>query len=413
MDTIHDPLDRKLKRVKINLLRNDRFAFWRGIMMVGDTVLTDEIPTAMTDGCNEYYGREFVEQQDEKQVAFGMLHENWHKLERHLSTYDKLFELDPQICNMACDYRINLGLVDLDPMEQTIRFPTTPDGKRFGLLDERFRGMNVLQIFRILKQEQQQQQGGQGQGQGGQGQSGAGQPGSGNFDDHDWGNAKGRGKEEQDKLDKIIDQAIRRGAVEHAKINGKGDGAMDRLLGELTEPKIDWRELLAEFVRSICNGRDMTTWRKVNRRFLAHDMLMPSMISERIGHVVVGVDTSGSITGKQINVMLSEVVGLAKEVRPDHVDLLYWDCRVAGHEEYDETNIDLMATSTKPAGGGGTSPACVKDYLKQKHINPECVIMLTDGYVDSWPDFDCPVLWVVTTKKIVAATGQTIHLDDN
>jgi predicted metal-dependent peptidase len=111
--------------------------------------------------------------------------------------------------------------------------------------------------------------------------------------------------------------------------------------------------------------------------------------------------------------MLSEVMGLAKEVRPDHVDLLYWDCRVAGHEEYDETNIDLMATSTKPVGGGGTSPACVKDYLKQKHIIPECVIMLTDGYVDSWPDFDCPVLWVVTTKKITAATGQTVHLDDN
>ena len=236
MDTTHDPLDRKLKRVKINLLRNDRFAFWRGIMMVGDTVLTGEIPTAMTDGCNEYYGREFVEQLDEKQVAFCILHENWHKLERHLSTYDKLFESDPQICNMACDYRINLGLVDLDPMEQTIRFPTTPDGKRFGLLDERFRGMSVLQIFRILKQEQQQQQGGQGQG--GQGQSGAGQPGSGNFDDHDWGNAKGRAKEEQDKHDKTTEQAIRRGAEEHANINRQGYGSWDLPLGQRTPPKL-------------------------------------------------------------------------------------------------------------------------------------------------------------------------------
>ena len=119
-----DTLDRKLKRVKINLMRNDRFAFWRGIMMVGDTILDDDLPTALTDGCNEIYGRSFVESQDEKQLAFAVLHENWHKLERHLTLFQRIFEEDPATTNKACDYRINLGLVDMDPMEQFIRFPT-------------------------------------------------------------------------------------------------------------------------------------------------------------------------------------------------------------------------------------------------------------------------------------------------
>lgn len=412
MTNEHDPQLRKLQKVKISLMRDPRFAFWRGLMMTGDTLLSDDIPTAMTDGCDEVYGREFVEGQSEKQVAFAVLHENWHKMERHLTTMQVLFRIDPRLANAACDFRINYALVALDPMEQTIAFPTTPDGKRFGLYDARFADMDVIQIFRILREEQEQnpnkaQSGGNG------GNSGKPGDGAGNFDEHDWDGAKQRTKAEEEKLERLIDQAIRQGAAEHAKLNGKGSGEMDRLLGEILEPQVDWKQQLAEFVRSTCAGRDTTSWRRPNRRFMAQDILMPSMISERIGHIVVGVDTSGSITGKQISLMLSEVLALAKQVRPERVDLLYWDARVARHEEYDESNLDLLATSTKPAGGGGTSPRCVKDYLNEKRIAPECVIMLTDGYVDSWPDFDCPTLWVVTTKKITATTGQTIHIKED
>jgi predicted metal-dependent peptidase len=142
------------------------------------------------------------------------------------------------------------------------------------------------------------------------------------------------------------------------------------------------------------------------------DIIMPSLISERVGHIVYGADMSGSVGNREQTLMVTELLHLANEVRPDKIDVLYWDSHVARHEEYDESNMDLIATSTKPTGGGGTSPACVKRYLTEKRIEPECVIMLTDGYVDSWPTFDCPTLWVVTTKGITAPTGITIHLND-
>ena len=51
--------------------------------------------------------------------------------------------------------------------------------------------------------------------------------------------------------------------------------------------------------------------------------------------------------------------------------------------------------------------------LFRSGLEPEFIIMLTDGFVDSWPEFDCPTLWVVTTKGIVARTGMTIHLNDD
>ena len=400
-----DTAERKLKRVKINLMRDDRFAFWRGIMMVGTTTLDDKLPTACTDGCNEIYGRAFVEGQNDKQLAFGVLHENLHKIGRDLSVWRKLFEEDAQLANMACDYRHNLLLVDMDPLGQTTQFPTNPDGSRMGLLDERFRGMDVPTIFRLLRQEKQD-------GTGAFGPNGDGTRCSGNFDEHEWEEADGKTAEQKQQLDKEVDQALRQGEMEHRKVNGNKGGDMERFLSEMLKPQVNWKEELSEFVRSVCAGRDVSTWRRPNRRYLGMDIIMPSLISERVGHIVYGADMSGSVGNREQTLMVTELLHLANEVRPDKIDVLYWDSHVARHEEYDESNMDLIATSTKPTGGGGTSPACVKRYLTEKRIEPECVIMLTDGYVDSWPTFDCPTLWVVTTKGITAPTGITIHLND-
>lgn len=401
-----DTAERKLKRVKINLMRDDRFAYWRGIMMIGDTVLDDNFPTACTDGCNEIYGRAFVESQNDKQLAFGVLHENLHKLGRDLTVWRKLFEEDHQLANMACDYRHNLLLMDMDPLCQIIEFPTTPDGKRMGLLDERFRGMDVPTIFRILREEKQG-------GTGAFAPGGDGASGKGNFDEHKWDEAQDRTPEEQDKLSKEIDRALRQGEMEHRKVNGNKAGDVERYFSEVLRPKINWKKELADFWRSSCAGRDDNTWRMPNRRFVGMDILLPSTISERVGRGLIGVDTSGSISGKQINLMLSEVLCVATQVQPEKIDLLYWDSAVARHETYTEDTLDTLATSTKPAGGGGTNPACVKRYIEKEKLDPEFIIMLTDGYVDSWPDFGCPTLWVITTKSITAKTGITIHLDEN
>jgi len=72
-----------------------------------------------------------------------------------------------------------------------------------------------------------------------------------------------------------------------------------------------------------------------------------------------------------------------------------------------------LVESTKPAGGGGTDPACVPKYLKANQIKPECVVMLTDGYVfGSWGEWDCPVLWcIVGGNKAQPPVGAAIYVD--
>lgn len=400
--------ERKLQRVKISLLRNPKFAMMSGILMVGKTSICDKTPTARTNGRDETYGADFVRDLKEKELAFVVLHEACHKMYRHLTTWRKLHDENHTLANFACDYVINLMIKDLDPHETHIAMPRDKDGKVLGLIDERFRGMNAKQVFDILKKECNDNGG-----------SGGEQGESGGLDDHDWDGAKQLTEEEKRELEREVDQAIRQGIIAANKSKGDAGGDMARELGELLKPKIDWRDVLREFVKTVCAGKDASSWRRVNRRFVGSGVYMPTLISERVGRILIGVDTSGSIGGQELNTFLSEANAIFTQVKPSYVDLVYWDGRVAGHEEYTESEVDNIINSTKPVGGGGTSPSCVTEYMNEKKLEPECAIILTDGYVGSdwgeegsnrWP---CPVLWcIVGNPSATPSVGKAVHIDD-
>jgi predicted metal-dependent peptidase len=397
--------ERKVQKAKITLMRHPKFALLQGILMVGKTKVADNVPTACTNGRDEIYGREFVRKLRDSELAFVIAHEAGHKMYRHMTTWKKLHDEDHALANRACDYVINLMLRDLDPGENVIAMPMYRDGphagKKIGLIDERFRGMNTKQVFDILKQEQKDGEGGGDDGDG--------------IDEHDWDGAKEMTDEQKKELARDIDQAIRQGLMAHQKINGKGAGGLDRELQDLLEPKVNWREELREYVKAICRAKDTSSWRRVNRRFLSTGIYMPSMVGEKVGHIVVGIDTSGSIGGPELAEFLSEVKGIAEEVNPEKVDLIYWDSDVAAHEEYADADVSNIVSSTKPKGGGGTSPSCMSEYLKEKKIVPECIIVLTDGYVgNDWgSDWTAPVMWAITGGNTsVAPNGKTIHISN-
>lgn len=419
--------ERKLQKAKISLMRDPKFALLQGIMMVGKTCVDDSIRTACTDGRDERYGRSFIKDLKEPELSFVVAHEAGHKMYRHLTTWRKLYEEDRALANQACDYVINLGLKDLDPHGRTIQMPIFRDGPKkgqpMGLIDERFRGMNTKQVFDILKQEKkddpERPDGPRGKGD----PCDSGNPPGdesgddhGGFDEHDWKGAKQMSEAERRELERDIDQAIRQGLMAQQKIAGKGAGGLSRELEELLEPKVDWREVLREFIKATCRNKDKSSWRRVNRRFLSMGAYMPTMIGERIRRIVIAVDTSGSIGLRELSNFLAEVKGIAEELAPEQIDLIYWDSEVAAHEEYREGDVANIVSTTKPAGGGGTSPSCVSQYLNDKRIEPECIVVLTDGYVgndwgSNWP---AEVLWCIVNgdRNAVAANGKTIHIKD-
>lgn len=395
-----DKEERRLKKVKIALMRNPKFALWSGILMLGKTQVSDTVPTACTNGRDEWYGRKFIQSVDDKELGFAVLHENLHKALRHLHIWRALYDENDVLANKACDYVINLMIVKADPQETVVAMKRTA-GKPCWLLDPRFDKMNAKQVFDILKQEDE-------------GGSGGGGNGGEVLDDHDWGGAKELSQEEKDALAREVDQAIRQGVIAHQKVHGNKGGGMSRELGDLLTPEVDWREVLREFVKSICNAKDASSWRRVNRRYLSGDTYMPTMIGERVGRIAIGIDTSGSVGVDELNRFLSEVKSIAEDVHPESVDLIYWDATVAAHEQYDEATVPNIVSSTKPRGGGGTDPRSMMKYLNEKQLKPECIIMLTDGCIGNgqWGDaWEAPILWTICGgNRNYAPVGKTIHI---
>lgn len=395
-----DKEERRIQKAHIALMRNPKFALYSGILMVGKVEIDDDFSTAATNGRDCKYGRKFVKSVNDKELAFVILHENMHKAYQHLTVWKKLYKENPQLANMACDYVINIELHDYDPQQTTIAMPKDKDGNLLGLLDERFRGMNSKQVFDILKQECK---GGGGSGQGG-----------GGFDQHDWDGADSLTKEEKEQLGKEIDAALRQGIMAAKKVGKEKGSGVNRELQDLLEPQVDWRDELRDLVKTMCRTKDKSSWRRINRRFLAGgDTYMPSMIGETVGRILLGVDTSGSI-GDELKAFMGEVKFLAEELRPEGIDLLYWGSSVVQHETYAMHELDGLISSTRPKDGGGTSPSCVTDYIEEQKLKPEICIMFTDGVVgDDWGgNWPTSVLWcVVGNKSAVASTGKTIHVN--
>lgn len=365
--------EQRIQRSHVQLMRSPKFAQLSGIMMLGDSKVVDDMPTAATDGWNKMYGRAFISTLNERQLNFVVAHENFHVLFKHLTTWKKLSEENHQLANMACDYVINQMIRDLDPTDELTEIP--PCG---ALLDDQYRGWDAGQVFEHLKKNPPPK------GKGGK-----------SMDDHQWGEAKQMTDKERAEMEKQIDQAIRQGSIVAGKMNGK----TARDIGALPEPKVDWREQLRDFVTSVTSGRDASTWRKPNRRWLAQGMYMPSPYAESIGPVVVGVDTSASISQADIAAFLAEIKSITDTMPPERLHLLYWDTKIAREETYVAGDYAALETSTKPAGGGGTDPRCVQDYVHKMNTRPEFVLMLSDGYVGNWPNFNLPTMWAMTTNE--------------
>lgn len=378
--------EQRIERCHIDLMKSPQFVAYSGILMIGETKVDDNIPTACTNGKDVMFGRDFVASLNDAELRGVILHEAKHKMYRHLLTWKHLNKQDPMRANMACDYVINLEIKD--ESEKSNKFVVLPDG---ALINEKYRGLNSAEVFNLLPPQPE------GDGDGGVG-----------FDEHDWEGAESLNDAEKTELAKEIDQAIRQGAI----LAGKVGGNVDRSFTDLMSAKVDWREALREFVSSVSQGKDDSTWRKPNRRWLQHDIYMPSTISESMGRVVVAIDTSGSIYGMVLNRFISEVASVMQNMNPEQVDLLYWDSKVAGHEVYGLNDADRMTSSTKPKGGGGTTPSCITEYMRKHKIDPVCAIILTDGCVgNDWGgQWNCPTLWVIT-EDIKSPIGQTIKLE--
>ena len=383
-------VEQRLQKAVSDIMMNDKYIALAGLLAVGDRSVRDDIPTACTNGRDEKYGRAFCESLNDPELRFLILHENYHKLARHLHIYYHLYKLDHKRANKACDFWINDRLVEENKED---KFATMTGELEIGCYDEKYKNMSVVEIFNALREEEEE-----GGGQGG------GEP----FDTHEWEDAQGLSDEEQKELAKDIDDVIRQGAI----LGGKTGSGGSRTLEEFLEPQVNWREVMREFITDTCAGGDFSTYNKPNRRYLHLDIIMPSGVSEKVEELVLAIDTSGSIGQHELTTFLSEVKAICDTVKPSKVRVLYWDTQVCRDEVYEMDELDTLPQSTKPSGGGGTMVECVPEYMAEHGIKPQATIVLTDGYLGgSWGQWTCPTLWVILdNKSTTSKVGKTLHV---
>ena len=372
--------EQRLEKAIMKLLSEKSLAALFGVMMIGTKTISDTHPTAATDGKNEWYGRKYVASMGDKKLRGLILHELGHKMFQHLTTWQNLWRIDPQRANLAADYVVDQWVQDeIDKgVDAEVPDPT---------IDPRFKGFSVQQVWDALPPSK-----------GGKSKGGK--------DQHDWEGAQQMTPEQRQQLAHEIDSALRQG---YANVKPED---RDRSINELLEPAVDWRECTREFVQTYCAGSDFGSWRRPNRRFLGAGYYMPSGVSERIGELVVAIDTSGSIDQAALTEFLSELVGIVRDAKPERIRLLYWGSEVVADEVYESDVMGNIANATKPADGGGTEPQCIPEYMAKNSINPQAVVVLTDGYVPNWGNWAHPVLWCIKgNRNAKPSTGKTVHVE--
>lgn len=402
--------EQRLTKAVVAIMSNPKYVHLASVLMIGKREIVEDYAddvsiTAYTNGRDEFYGRNFVKLLNDAELRFLVLHEVYHKLYKHLHIWRHLYDENPKLANCANDYVINIKIAD----ENTDKFATMTGALERGCYDEKYRGMDSAQVYKLLCDEQQHYGGGRSK-SGGAGDDGSETLPNGQapFDQHDWEGAQEMDAEERRELARELDEAIRQGALVASKTGSGGD----RDLEELLKPQVDWREVLREFVCNTCAGSDYSTYRRPNRRYIGMGIVMPSGIAETVGELVLAIDTSGSIGQRELTAFLSEIKEICDTVRPDGVRVLYWDTQICRDEKYNARQLDDLVKSTKPAGGGGTDVTCVTDYIRDNNINAQAAIVLTDGYLfGGWGQWSMPVLWcIMDNDHAIPSVGSKVNI---
>jgi predicted metal-dependent peptidase len=359
------------------------------------------IKTMATDGVSLLWNPEFVETLSSATLAGTLAHEVMHPaLHHHLRRSGR----DRKRWNVACDYAINPLLVDAGL--------SLPEGI---LLKNRFRGMSAEQIYNLLESEDDEDSSGDDDQRPTVPDDSNGSAGGNESIDPSAPETDGGigqvldAPSETDDLPSEQEQAREweiavKQAMTVAQQAGKMPAGLDRTMEGVAEAAVNWRELLRR-LWSETTAADYS-WMRPNRRHLWRGLYLPGVIKEGVGEIVIAVDCSGSISGRQLRLFESEARSILEGQRPERVYVLYFDAVVQKVEIYEGG----QPISLNPVGGGGTEFGPCFEWIEERGIMPQTMVFLTDlfgSFPPSIPSY--PVLWASTGRR-QAPFGEVIPM---
>jgi predicted metal-dependent peptidase len=364
---------------------------------------SDWCNTAATDGRHFYYNIDFVKKLSAKQCEFLFGHEVLHNVFDHLSRRE---ERDARFFNYACDFAVNQILMDERIGERIDQVQICLDNKYRGksseeIYDELMKNVKFVDAEEYLKMlgdlldDHLDWEEGEGEGN---------KEGDGDQE------GKGRPKYSKEELKKIRDE-LKEAMVAAAQASGAGrvPAALQRFIKDLTEPKMDWRQMLRMNIQSIIKSN--YSFMRPSRKGWHIGAILPGMMNDETIDICIGLDMSGSIGTEQAKDFISEVKGIMDEYVDYNIKLWCFDTEVYNLATFTADNgEDLMSYEIK--GGGGTDFDCNYEFMKKYNIEPKKFIMFTDGYpCGSWGDEEyCDTLFIIHgSEDIKSPFGQYAH----
>ena len=388
---------RRLLLSRMRILCNH--GFYGLLLMHMRYAVDEEVETACTDGERIIFGTGFLDDLDDGELDFVMLHEIMHVVLQHCFRGQGC---DDHTFNVACDIVVNSNILLENNMRRSSivlskygeAMHLTPDGREG-------HAFTAEEVYGMLMPGKRKKE------------SGKGQAGTaGHWDDHSkWGNNEGKDVL-QDLWAKRVEDAAK--AIEiRDPSNARGTLPLmaQRLLGELRKPQTDWRTILNEFVQEEIVDYSFSP---PDRRFDGGDFFLPDFNEkdDKIENILFMVDTSASMSDEMITAAYSEVKGALDQFDGKLKGWLGFFDGVVEPAKPFENEEELSVI--RPKGGGGTSFSPIFHYASEEmEEKPASIVILTDGYAP----FPCeaaakgiPVLWLINNEKVDPPWGKVARI---
>ena len=381
MITAENTVDRLITaRVQL-LLNNGFFGNLATRLTLEDA--SDWCPTAATDGRHFFYNKEFIDSLDDDELIFLMGHDVLHCVYDHM---DRRGDREPRLWNIANDYVVNMDLVENNIGKRITKVNICFDYKYQNwisdeIYDDLFENAEHITEETLDMHLDYSDEDGEGQGAQGNADGGDQQDGPPKYS-----------KEERQQINDEVKEAV----MNAAKGAGNKDlpNGVRKMIKDLTNPELDWRELLATNIQSVVKN-DFTFMRPA-KKGIAERVYLPGMDYDTDLDVFCFIDSSGSMSDEMLRDLLSEVKGCMEQYTNFKLRLCFFDTSTYTIHEFDSTNVDDIY-DIEIEGGGGTEFDCMFDRLKEEDIVPQKLIVFTDGYPwGSWGDEDyCDTLFII------------------
>src|ERR1700758_1307965 len=170
--------------------------------------------------------------------------------------------------------------------------------------------------------------------------------------------------------------------------------------------QVDWRDKFRISFDGLLRAE--VSWTRPNRRFVQHGLYLPGWRGIGPGRIAFVLDTSGSISPKELALYTAGVLGILEETGPEEVVLVQCDARVQ-HVAYLRAGETFDAIEVHGRGGTLFQPAF--DWIADSDFEFNAIVYATDLDCSDEPqDPGLPVIWLTPNGNRTMPFGEIVRV---